>query len=111
MWSPVYFKITFDTSYFQGSLELNASKTCLGWVRVAFIVQSTKLVSANMNFMAICEIYGPRKLPAIIMVCSLKLCQSKYRPSTITGLDWTGLDWTEKSNERFPCTLSSFWGG
>ena len=36
-----------------------ASKT---WVGVAFIMQSTKLVSAKINFMAICEIYGPRKL-------------------------------------------------
>ena len=35
------------------------------WVGMAFIMQSTKLVSAKMNFMAICEIYGPRKLPAI----------------------------------------------
>ena len=35
------------------------------WVGVAFIMQSTKLVSAKMNFMAIREIYGPRKLPAI----------------------------------------------
>ena len=39
-----------------------ASKT---WVGVAFIMQSMKLVSAKMNFMAIREIYGPRKLPAI----------------------------------------------
>ena len=32
---------------------------------VAFIIQSIKLVSAKMNFMAIREIYSLRKLPAI----------------------------------------------
>ena len=54
---------------------------------VAVILQSTKLVSAKMNFMAIREIYGPRKLPAIGYVraihldCTTKPNQSLDNPS------------------------------